>query len=66
MPLSDALWAYHQEHQGVRKGVEDMGVLGNPGKYGLVIAENEEGSPWSPLHVEHGFSKRTAPLRFFP
>ncbi len=43
--------------RGVRKGVEDMGVLGNPGKYSMVIAENEEESPWEPLHVEHGFAK---------
>ena len=42
---------------GVRKGVEDIGVLGNPGKYALVIAENEEENPWEPLHVERGFKK---------
>jgi len=42
---------------GVRKGIEDMGVLGNPGKYSMVIAENEEDSPWEPLHVEQGFNK---------
>ena len=42
---------------GARKGVEDMGTLGNPGKYSLVIAENEEKTPWEPLHVEYGFDK---------
>ncbi len=42
---------------GVRKGVEDMGVMGNPMKYTMVIAENEEESPWEPLHVENGFKK---------
>ncbi len=42
---------------GARKGVEDMGTLGNPGKYTMVIAENEEESPWEPLHVERGFKK---------
>jgi hypothetical protein len=40
---------------GARKGVEDMGVMGNPGKYSMVAAENEEASPWEPLHVEQGF-----------
>jgi hypothetical protein len=40
-----------------RPGIEDMGVIGNPGKYTMVIAENEEDSPWEPLHVEHGFKK---------
>jgi hypothetical protein len=42
---------------GVRKGVEDMGVMGNPMKYSMVIAENEEESPWEPLHVEYGYSQ---------
>jgi hypothetical protein len=32
--------------RGIRKGIEDMGVLGNPGKYSMVAAENEENSPW--------------------
>jgi hypothetical protein len=41
---------------GARKGLEDMGVLGNPAKYSMVLAENEEASPWEPLHVQHGFS----------
>ena len=40
---------------GARKGVEDMGVLGNPGKYSMVLAENEEASPWEPHHVQYGF-----------
>lgn len=47
---------------GVRKGIEDMGVIGNPGKYTMVIAENEEDSPWEPLHVEHGFNKEDSTL----
>jgi hypothetical protein len=42
---------------GVRKGIEDMGVMGNPMKYTMVIAENEEESPWEPLHIECGFQK---------
>jgi hypothetical protein len=29
--------------------------LGWPGKYALCIAENQEASPWEPLHVERGF-----------
>jgi hypothetical protein len=42
---------------GARKAVEDMGVIGNPGKYTLVIGEHEEESPWEPLSVERGFKK---------
>ena len=39
---------------GARKGVEDMGTFGNPGKYSMVLAENEEECPWEPLHVAEG------------
>jgi hypothetical protein len=42
---------------GARKAVEDMGVLGNPAKYAMVLAENEEASPWEPHHVQHGFAR---------
>jgi hypothetical protein len=50
---------------GARKGVEDMGVLGNPGKYTLVLGEYEEESPWEPLHVERGFNKDDSTLTMF-
>ncbi len=42
---------------GARKGIEDMGTLGDPLKYTLVIGENEENSPWEPLNVEFGYEK---------
>ena len=48
--------------RGLRKGVEDMGTLGNPMKYSLVVAENEEESPWEPLHVEQGFNKEDSTI----
>lgn len=52
---------------GARKGVEDMGVYGNPGKYSSVIGENEENSPWEPLHMEQGFAREdSAVTLFFP
>ncbi|CAI8033682.1 hypothetical protein GBAR_LOCUS18995 [Geodia barretti] len=38
-----------------RPGILDRGTLGNPWKYTLCIAENEEDSPWEPLHVSRGF-----------
>jgi hypothetical protein len=47
---------------GVRKGVEDMGVMGNPMKYSMVIAENEEESPWEPLHVEYGYGREDSTI----
>ena len=52
---------------GARKGIEDMGVIGNPAKYSLVIGEDEGNSPWEPLHVERGFNKEENALTvFFP
>ena len=44
---------------GARKAREDMGVLGNPSKYTMVIGENEEANPagWEPLHVQQGFER---------
>ncbi|MBI2858832.1 MAG: hypothetical protein HYX90_07120 [Chloroflexi bacterium] len=52
---------------GVRPGVEDMGSLGNPGKFAMVVAENEEESPWEPLHVQQGLSKADSAISvYFP
>ena len=38
-----------------RPGMLDRSTLGNPGKYTLCFGEDEEKSPWEPLHVERGF-----------
>ena len=35
----------------------DQSTHGTPGKYSLCIGENEEESPWEPLHVELGLPK---------
>lgn len=52
---------------GARKGVEDMGVLGNPLKYSSVMAENDEDNPWTPLHAEAGFqASDNAVTLFYP
>jgi len=52
---------------GARKAVEDMGVIGNPMKYSLVIGEAEEESPWEALQVERGFKKEDNTVTmFFP
>lgn len=34
----------------------DKAILGMPGKYTFCLGENEEESPWEPLHVERGFA----------
>jgi hypothetical protein len=50
-----------------RSGIEDMGVMGNPAKYSLVLGEAEEESPWEPMHVERGFKKEDSTVTiFFP
>ncbi len=40
---------------GAIPGIGDMATFGSPAKYSYCIAENEEASPWEPLHVERGF-----------
>ena len=34
----------------------DQATQGTPAKYTACIAENEEGSPWGPLHADFGFA----------
>jgi hypothetical protein len=41
-------------------GLMDMATQGQPGKYTMCIAENEEESPWEPFHVEHGFDREVS------
>ncbi len=36
-------------------GTMDRATLGHMGKLGFCVAEDEEVSPWEPLHVERGF-----------
>jgi hypothetical protein len=40
---------------GAKPGITDLSTQGQPSKYSFCIAENEEISPWEPLHVERGF-----------
>lgn len=41
-------------------GTTCKATLGWPGKQGMCIAENEEASPWEPLHVERGFDRNAS------
>jgi peroxiredoxin len=50
---------------GARPGEIDMSTLGNPGKFSYCIAENEEESPWEPLHVERGFKPDESTVTLF-
>jgi len=39
-----------------RPGSSDMALLGHPGKFTYCLAEDEEGSPFPPLHCSLGFA----------
>src|SRR6266567_3144766 len=41
---------------GIRPHEFDQSTQGSSAKYACCIAENEEDSPWGPLHVERGFA----------
>ena len=38
----------------------DMSTFGSPAKYSYLVAENEDESPWEPLHVERGFPREAS------
>ena len=40
---------------GARPGHGDMAALGQPGKFTCCLAEDEEGSPFTPLHTSFGY-----------
>ncbi len=46
-------------------GVLDRSTLGHPGKYSYCIAEDEENSPWEPLHVERGYRRDASTVTVF-
>ena len=45
---------------GNQPGVTDMATHGHPGKYSYCMGEDEEGSPWAPLHVDRGHARETS------
>ncbi|MFQ5882390.1 MAG: hypothetical protein ACE5I9_07950 [Candidatus Methylomirabilales bacterium] len=46
-------------------GLTDKATFGHPGKYTYCVAENEEVSPWEPLHVERGFRSEQSTVTVF-
>ena len=51
---------------GGRPGEVDRATLGNPGKVGFCFAEDEEGSPWTPLSTDYGFAEGVDTVTLFP
>lgn len=50
---------------GGRPGEVDMATQGQPGKFTCCIGEDEEASPWEPLHVERGFRREQSAVTVF-
>lgn len=50
---------------GTLPGRLDRSTLGHGGKYSYCIAENEENSPWPPVHVERGFRPEQSTITVF-
>ncbi len=51
---------------GATPHILDRSTLGHPGKYSYCIAEDEEVSPWEPLHVERGFDAESSTVTVIP
>jgi hypothetical protein len=51
---------------GGRPGEVDRATHGNPGKVSFCFAEDEEGSPWTPLSVDLGAPAGASTLTIFP
>jgi hypothetical protein len=50
---------------GARPGEIDKSAMGHPGKYTYLIGENEEVSPWEPLHVEQGYAAEESTISVY-
>ena len=46
-------------------GINDMGATGNPSRFALCFAENEQQSPWEPYHVSKGFKRDESTVTLF-
>jgi hypothetical protein len=46
-------------------GIMDLDTIGTPRKNIVVLAENEDESPWEPYHVSHGFAPEDSTVTVF-
>ena len=58
--IGRALRLVLQNIGGALPGEMDRATQGQPAKYTFCCAENEEASPWAPLHVERGFAREAS------
>ena len=66
MTIGRALQLVIRNVGGGRPGEVDRATHGNPGKLSFCFPEDEEGSPWTPLHVARGFDATTSTVTVFP
>ncbi len=50
---------------GATPGLFDKSTVGQPAKYTFCVGENEEESPWPPLHVERGLKREAGAVSMF-
>jgi hypothetical protein len=50
---------------GAVPGLYDKSTIGQPAKYTFCVGENEEESPWEPLHVERGLRREADAVSMF-
>ena len=50
---------------GAIPGAGDMATFGSPAKFTFCAAENEDASPWEPLHVELGYARDVSAVTVF-
>jgi len=58
--IGRALRLVLQNVGGALPGAMDRATHGQPGKYSFCCAENEDASPWEPLHVERGLRQEAS------
>jgi hypothetical protein len=66
MTIGRALQLVVRNVGGGRPGEVDRATFGNPGKLSFCIAEDEEGSPWTPLSTDLGADLGTNTVTVFP
>ena len=50
---------------GCRPKIEDLAGVGHEGRMGMCIGEDEENSPWIPIHVQKGFDADDSAVTMF-
>ncbi|MFP6623337.1 MAG: thioredoxin [Myxococcota bacterium] len=66
MTIGRALQLVVRNVGGGRPGEVDRATFGNPGKLSFCIAEDEEGSPWTPLSTDLGAAAGVNTVTVFP